>query len=99
MEIPKRIRLRVVFENNCIFHIISTTNAIEVENWLQKIGTPYVNPNGLASIIMRSEEATKIQLNSIHCFLPYGNAVTAADALVENIKNATNLKLLFKQRY
>lgn len=94
-----KIRLRVEYSDNRVFYIISTTNANNTASWAQKIGQPYVNPNGLASVFMRSDNAQNVKLNSLHCYIPYGNALMAADSLVDTISRAVGAEPLFKQRY
>ncbi|WP_290726523.1 hypothetical protein [Fibrobacter sp. UBA2449] len=94
-----KIRLRVEYADDQIFYIISSSNANEIDNWDQLIGEPYVIPNGLASILMRSDNARKIRLDKSFYFKPGGDASEAADELIERITKAVGSKPIFKQRY
>lgn len=94
-----KTRLRVEYSNKRIFFIIASSNVNCFDGWNERFAEPYVTMNGLASIFMRSENASEVIVPNSHYYDPNGNADSAAMKLIEIISKTIGTEPLFVQRY
>lgn len=84
------IHFRVEFEGGAIYHIIASSNVEKMEDWSNYFNDQFTQTNGVASLVMKSDEAKALEENEKNVFDPEGNAHSAAKKLINILKNKYN---------